>query len=126
MDSEDMVFNVLGRADGSVIHRLRPWSSAGRVWCTYVREDVRGQRLSGGLRARTHGGVLLAGGPLHGRRVLVGPLGRRRRRALAALARASCTHAPSVLPATTLLYSRQHWYQYVNKFNRYDSMCGNV
>lgn len=101
-----MVYYVLGRADG-------PWSSAGRVCSTYVREDVRGQRLSGGLRARTHGGVLLAGGPLHGRRVLVGPLGRRRRRALAALARASCTHAPSVLPATTLLYSMLHWCEYV-------------
>lgn len=46
--------------------------------CTYVREDVRGQRLSGGLRARAHGGVLLARRPLHGRGVLVGPLGGRR------------------------------------------------
>lgn len=56
---------------------------------TDVREDVRGQRLARGLRARAHGGVLLARGPLHGRRVLVGPLGRRRRRARLARAR-SC------------------------------------
>lgn len=45
---------------------------------THVCEDVRGERLARGLRARTHGRVLLATGPLHGRRVLVGPLGGRR------------------------------------------------